>query len=203
MANQVRVLITKLQIELNVEIPKDSWYSITVKEFYDLVSKKLPDSHPKGALFISCRGREDLLPNNSLLSSYNVLDNSNITLLLKPKPRKINIYFHKQFYVDANISVQEALPYIHYALSSHDWVNGEHSLYIAEKNTSHSSIIDKQGEQKLLIENQFTKLKETDQLLSNCFKEPPYFLVDDTTPLLACKPTTISQFQTKGPKQKR
>lgn len=202
--NKIRVVVIEFKIDVFIDVSKDEWYTITVADFYKLVEEQLPPSHKEGSLFISHRGKEKILSENSLLSEYDIL-NIEAVLIMKPKPRLINVFFHKQFYIDNDTTIKEVIPLIHYAFSRHDWIDENNQLFSADKNASHISLpTDIEKLPETLQEDQFKKLQDFDHIneQSNSPSET-YFLYDDSKPLLACEPSPISEFQRKGPKQKR
>mgnify|MGYP005994778231 CR=1 FL=1 len=202
--NRVRVVFARSKSDFFFDIPRESWYSITVAEFYKIVAQKLPEDHPPGALFLSMNGREQLLAEYSLLSAYDIT-NENNTLLLKPKPKTVNVFFHKRFYVDEDSTVQDVIPLIHYALARHEWIDEENQLFVATEDSEAISIDKMEGFLPESLEScKFNKLSDSDCLSTVAdANTPTFFLSDDAKPLLACEPTSVVEIKAGGPKQKR
>ena len=203
--NRVRVVFVESKTDCFLDIPRERWYSITVSEFSTLVDQHAPKNHPPSSLFLSFRGKEELLTENSLLTSYDITNKESM-LLYKAKPKLISVYFHKHFYVDADVSVSDALPLIHYALSRNDWISDDEAIYKADSSTKNLPLADNitdSYDTSVLSSNGFSKVKEKHQLILDNENEAKYFMYSDSKPLVACEPSPILQFSHKKPKQKR
>ena len=203
--NRVRVAFVATKKEAFFDIPRARWYSLTVAEFLPLVQARAPLDHPQGALFLSCRGREQILSEGSLLTAYDI-SSPDAVLLFKAKPRLINVLFHKQCYVDSDVTVEDSVPLIHYALARNEWVDGDEKVFSTGSAThfplpTHGS--DSLFGPEVLKSSQIHKLKSSARLLDDSGGIPTFFLTNDASPLLACMPSPTNDLIPKAPKPKR